>query len=103
VLASGVPANGGSRHDDTSVLCRGGARQTVSAVMTAFPDDFSWHGHAVVPSSLLVPHDDPSLLLTAHGVVQFATALDKIAGRGGKIGSTSSTQRGVGLLFAPAC
>lgn len=66
--------------------------QTVSDIRTAFPDDCKRHGHAVVPSSLLVPHNDPTLLLTGHGVVQFADALVKIARRGGRNDSTASAQ-----------
>ena len=36
-----------------------------------FLDYFHRHGHQVVPSSPLVPHNDPSLLFTSAGMVQF--------------------------------
>ena len=36
-----------------------------------FLDYFREHGHEIVPSSPLVPHNDPTLLFTNAGMVQF--------------------------------
>ena len=44
---------------------------SVNAIRTAFLDYFAREGHAVVPSSPLVPHNDPTLLFTNAGMVQF--------------------------------
>lgn len=44
---------------------------TVNALRSAFLEYFAEQGHEVVPSSSLVPHNDPSLLFTNAGMVQF--------------------------------
>ncbi len=44
---------------------------TTNEIRTAFLDYFAKHGHTVVPSSPLVPRNDPTLLFTNAGMVQF--------------------------------
>jgi alanyl-tRNA synthetase len=44
---------------------------TSSQLRQAFLDYFAKHGHKVVPSSSLVPANDPTLLFTNAGMVQF--------------------------------
>ena len=40
-------------------------------IRASFLEYFEWNGHRVVPSSSLVPHDDPTLLFTNAGMNQF--------------------------------
>ena len=40
-------------------------------IRKSFLDYFAGHGHKVVPSSPLVPGNDPTLLFTNAGMVQF--------------------------------
>jgi alanyl-tRNA synthetase len=56
--------------------------QTTNDIRSAFLDYFARHGHQVVPSSPLVPRNDPTLLFTNAGMVQFKnvfTGLEKRA------------------------
>jgi alanyl-tRNA synthetase len=46
-------------------------RLTSNQLRQAFLDYFAKQGHKVVPSSSLVPHNDPTLLFTNAGMVQF--------------------------------
>ena len=44
---------------------------TSSEIRASFLEFFKKNGHAVVPSSSLVPGNDPTLLFTNAGMVQF--------------------------------
>ncbi len=48
-----------------------GKYMSASEVRSAFLKFFEERGHAIVPSSSLVPHGDPTLLFTNAGMVQF--------------------------------
>src|SRR5438552_17752194 len=52
----------------------------VNEIRSTFVDFFKKHGHAAVPSSPLVPRNDPTLMFTNAGMVQFKnvfTGLEK--------------------------
>lgn len=46
-----------------------------SEIRLSYLDFFADRGHRVVPSSPLIPHNDPSVLFTVAGMVQFKDAL----------------------------
>ena len=43
----------------------------VNEIRSTFLDYFAKNGHEIVASSPLVPRDDPTLMFTAAGMVQF--------------------------------
>ena len=45
--------------------------KTTTEIRKLFLDYFHKHGHEIVPSSSLVPANDPTLLFTNSGMVQF--------------------------------
>jgi alanyl-tRNA synthetase len=45
--------------------------QSLSSIRQTFLDFFEKNGHTIVPSASLVPHNDPTLMFTAAGMVQF--------------------------------
>ena len=54
--------------------------RSVNEIRRAFLDYFARHGHEIVPSSPLVPRNDPTLMFTNAGMVQFKnvfTGLEK--------------------------
>src|SRR5438105_10096192 len=62
------PARSRGRPGGTPTI---GLMQTTNDIRAAFLDYFARHDHAVVPSSPLVPRNDPTLLFTNAGMVQF--------------------------------
>ena len=54
---------------------------TSNEIRRAFLDYFAGHGHEVVASSPLVPHNDPTLLFTNAGMVQFKNVFTGIEHR----------------------
>ncbi|CAA7616768.1 alanyl-tRNA synthetase [Magnetospirillum sp. SS-4] len=57
------------------------AMQTANDIRTTFLDFFAKNGHAIVPSSPLVPRNDPTLMFTNAGMVQFKNVFTGIEKR----------------------
>src|SRR5882672_4274124 len=55
--------------------------QTTNDIRTGFLDYFARHDHEIVPSSPLVPRNDPTLLFTNAGMVQFKNVFTGIEKR----------------------
>jgi alanyl-tRNA synthetase len=61
----------------------------VNEIRSAFTGFFSKHGHEVVPSSSLVPRNDPTLMFTNAGMVQFKNVVTGVEKRPYKRATTS--------------
>ena len=55
--------------------------QTANEIRSHFLDFFARHGHEIVPSSPLVPRNDPTLLFTNAGMVQFKNVFTGVESR----------------------
>ena len=55
--------------------------QSAHDIRRVFLDYFAAHGHAIVASGPLVPHNDPTLLFTSAGMVQFKNVFTGIESR----------------------
>jgi alanyl-tRNA synthetase len=63
--------------------------QTVNKIRTTFLDYFRRHGHEIVASGPLVPNNDPTLLFTNAGMVQFKNVFTGVEQRPYKRATTS--------------
>ena len=62
---------------------------TANEIRTAFLEYFHRHGHEIVASSPLVPHNDPTLMFTNAGMVQFKNVFTGVEQRPYKRATTS--------------
>mgnify|MGYP001404551038 CR=1 FL=1 len=62
---------------------------TTNEIRTAFLEYFGQNGHEVLPSSSLVPNNDPTLLFTNAGMVQFKNLFTGLETRDYKLAATS--------------
>ena len=62
---------------------------TANEIRTAFLEYFRRHGHEIVASSPLVPHNDPTLMFTNAGMVQFKNVFTGVEQRPYKRATTS--------------
>jgi alanyl-tRNA synthetase len=62
---------------------------SANEIRNTFLEYFKRHGHEVVPSSPLVPHNDPTLLFTNAGMVQFKNVFTGIEHRPYRRATTS--------------
>ena len=63
--------------------------QTANDIRSAFLEYFRKHGHEVVASGPLVPHNDPTLLFTNAGMVQFKNVFTGMENRSYQRAATS--------------
>jgi len=63
--------------------------QSANDIRAAFLDYYARHGHEIVPSSPLVPRNDPTLLFTNAGMVQFKNVFTGVEKRDYKRAATS--------------
>ena len=63
--------------------------QTTNDIRSAFLEYFARHGHEIVPSSPLVPRNDPTLLFTNAGMVQFKNVFTGVEKRPYKRAATA--------------
>ena len=54
---------------------------TTSEIRSTFLNFFAKHGHEIVDSSPLVPRNDPTLLFTNAGMVQFKNVFTGVEAR----------------------
>src|SRR6266478_1278908 len=63
--------------------------QTANDIRAAFLNFFAKNGHEIVPSSPLVPRNDPTLMFTNAGMVQFKNVFTGVEKRGYQRATTS--------------